>query len=76
MAYWSRLVVRKCARFVKFKNITICIEANKCLLLLLLLSMNLYVTIILLCLIILALNIKNQLHVFKQMHKTLSIKNC
>ena len=36
MAYWSRLVVGKCARFVKFKNITVCIEANKYLLLLLL----------------------------------------
>ena len=36
MAYWSRLVAGKCARFVKFKNITVCIEANKYLLLLLL----------------------------------------
>ena len=35
MAYWSRLVSGKNARFVMYKNITVCIEANKYLLLLL-----------------------------------------
>ena len=35
-----------------------------------------YVTIILLYSIILTLNIQNQMHVFKYMHKTISIKNC
>ena len=47
MAYWSRLVSGKYARFVMYKNITVCTEANKYLLLLLLLlllqrTINLY----------------------------------
>ena len=36
MAYWSRLVSEKYACFVMHKNITVCTEANKYLLLLLL----------------------------------------
>ena len=46
MAYWSRLVSGKYARFVMYKNITVCIEANKCLLLLLLGIINIYKIII------------------------------